>query len=136
MQRATALMALESRERSGCVVRGFGRRDALGGRRDAVGVLGVSLWSFWLVLSRVSPPSAPCAAVGRRVCGLACGVVPCFPHERGRAGALLRAPLWPSLGVAQCVAAAVGRSLLSDGMPRVSVPYSPTGLSGRALLTL
>ena len=93
--------------------------------------------SFWAVLSRVSPPSAPCAAVGRRVCGLACGVVLCFLHERGgRAGALLRAPLWPSLGVAQCVAAAGGRSLFSDGMPRVSVPYSPTGLSGRALLTL
>ena len=35
-------MALESRERSGCVVRGFGRRDALGGRRDAAGGSGVS----------------------------------------------------------------------------------------------
>ena len=47
----------------------------------------------------------------------------CFPHERGRAGALLRAPLWPSLGVASCVAAA-------------SVAYSLTGLSGRAFPSL
>ena len=84
-------------------------------------------WSFWLVLSRVSPPSAPCAAVGRRVCGLACGVVLCFPHERGRAGALLRAPVLAE-GGAQCVWASRSlsrllrgeRCLLSNRMLRVS----------------
>ena len=99
---------------------GMSCRDALGGRRDAAGVSGVSL-----VLSRVSPPSAPCAAVGRRVCGLACGVVLCFLHERGGALVLCSAPrcgrVWASRSV----------SLL-----RVGVPYSPTGCGGRALLTL
>ena len=43
---------------------------------------------------------------GARVRPDACGLMLCFPHERGRAGALLRPPLWPSLGVASCVAAA------------------------------
>ena len=75
--------------------------------------------SFWAVLSRVSPPSAPCAAVGRRVCGLACGVVLCFLHERGGALVLCSAPrcgrVWASRSV----------SLL-----RVGVPYSPTGCRG------
>ena len=78
---------------------------------------------------RVRPSGGACAALRAAWCSASC-------TNGGRAGALLRAPLWPSLGVAQCVAAAGGRSLLSDGMPRVGVPYSPTGLSGRALLTL
>ena len=78
---------------------------------------------------RVRPSGGACAALRAGWC----------PASRTNGGALVLCsapPLWPSLGVAQCVAAAVGRSLLSDGMPRVSVPYSPTGLSGRALLTL
>ena len=115
---------------------GMSCRDALGGRRDAAGVSGVSLVLLGCSQPRIAAQRAVC---GRR----AARVRPCVrrgallpARTGGRAGALLRAPLWPSLGVAQCVAAAGGRSLLSDGMPRVSVPYSPTGLSGRALLTL
>ena len=66
---------------------GMSCRDALGGRRDAAGVSEGYHLSFWAVLSRVSPPSAPCVAEsGRRA-------VLCFPHELRRAGALLRAPV-------------------------------------------
>ena len=90
---------------------------------------GVSITSFWLVLSRLSPPSAPCAAVGRRVCGLACGVVLCFPHERGRAGALLRAPVVAEPG-RRAVCRCRGRSLVSDRIDRVGVAYSLTGCGG------
>ena len=108
---------------------GMSCRDALGGRRDAAGVSGVSL-VLLAVLSRVSPPSAPCAAVGRRVCGLACGVVLCFLHERGARWCSAPRPVVAALGVAQCVAAAGGRSLLSDRFERSGVAYSLTGCCG------
>ena len=76
---------------------------------------------------RIAAQRAVRAAVGRRVCGLrpdACGLVLCFPHERGaRWCSAPRPVVWPSLGVASCVAAA-------------SVAYSLTGLSGRAFPTL
>ena len=43
---------------------------------------------------RIAAQRAVRAAVGRRVCGLRrAALVLCFPHERGRDGALLRAPV-------------------------------------------
>ena len=112
------------------MVRGVGRRDALGGRRDAVGVSGVSLGpSGWFSAAyrrparRVRPSGGACAALRASWC----------PASRTNGGALVLCsapPLWPSLGVAQCVAAAVGRSLLSDRIERSGVAYSLTGCGG------
>ena len=116
---------LESRERSGAGWCGFGRRDALGGSGVSSGPSGL----FSAAYRRAGRRVRPCV---RRVCGLACGVVLCFPHERGRAGALLRAPVVAESGrraVCRCCGrafptlrrdAAVGRCLLSNRMLRVS----------------
>ena len=135
-------IALKSRERSGCVVRGFGRRDALGGRRDALGGSRVSLGSFWLVLSRVSPRRARWAGVAYSLTGLSGRAFPTLRRDARTNGErwCSAPPLWPSLGVAQCVAAASvaysltglsgRRSLLSDRIERSGVAYSLTGCCG------
>ena len=106
------------------MVRGFGRRDALGGRRDAVGVSGVSL-----VLLAGSQPRI---AAQRAVCGRrAARVRPCV-----RRGALLPARTgarWCSAPRPRCGRVWASRSV---SLLRAGVPYSPTGLSDRAFPTL
>ena len=111
-------------------VRGFGRGDALGGRRDAVGDQGYHL-SFWLVLSRVRPPSAPCVPVGARVWPDALlpartgprrpGVSYSLTGLSGRAFPTLRrdAPVVAESG-RRAVCRRCGRCLLSNRMLQVS----------------
>ena len=72
-------------------------------------------WSFWACSQ---PRIAARARRVRRARAAIRGVVLCFPHERGAMVLCSAPPLWPSLGVAQCVAAAGGRSLLSDRIER------------------
>ena len=114
---------LESRERSGAGWCGFGRRDALGGSGVSSGPSGLFSAAYRRAGRRVRPSGGACAALRAAWCSA----------SRTNGGALVLCsapPLWPSLGVAQCVAAAVGRSLLSDGMRRSGVAYSLTGCCG------
>ena len=64
------------------MVRGFGRRDALGGRRDAARGSGVSLVLLACSQPRIAAQRAVRARRGR-VRPDACGLMLCFPHERG-----------------------------------------------------
>ena len=97
---------------------GMSCRDALGGRRDAAGVSGVSLVLLGCSQPRIAAQRAVC---GRR----AARVRPCV-----RRGALLPARTGGALVL--CSAPRCGRVWASRSVSllRVGVPYSPTGCRG------
>ena len=116
-------IALKSRERSGCVVRGFGRRDALGGRRDA---LGGSRVSPWVLLACSQPRIAAQGAVGGRCllsnrierAGVPYSPTGC-PHEWG--ALVLRPPVVAEPG-RRAVCRCCERCLLSNRIERAAFP--------------
>ena len=79
-------VASETRERSGAAWCGFGRRDAVGGRRDALGGSGVSLALLACSQPRIAQECAVACPSRARVRHGACGLMLCFPHERGALG--------------------------------------------------
>ena len=102
------------------MVRGFGRRDALGGRRDAARGSGVSLVLLACSQPRIAAQRAVRARRGR-VRPDACGLMLCFPHERG-ALVLCSAPRCVAESGRRLMCRRCERCLLSNRIERAGVP--------------